>query len=80
LKTTQWHDDCSILPSTIFLRAELAAQTDLKAALGIPLMRDNRVVAVCIFYKRYAQAPDTNFETKVIAMANEAMASACAIK
>lgn len=74
----QCHDDVSILPATIFLRADLAAQTHLKAAIGIPLVFDNRVIAVCIFYKSYAELPTSNFEQKVIGAANEILTTACA--
>jgi hypothetical protein len=50
----QWHEDVSVLPTTVFLRAELAHQTELKAAFAMPLCKDSRVIAVCIFYSRYA--------------------------
>jgi len=75
---SQGHDDVSILPATIFLRADLAAQAHLKAAIGIPLVFDNRVIAVCIFYKSYAELPTSNFEQKVIGAANEILTTACA--
>jgi hypothetical protein len=74
----QCHDDVSILPATIFLRADLAAQAHLKAAIGIPLVFDNRVIAVCIFYKSYAELPTSSFEQKVIGAANEILSTSCA--
>lgn len=73
----QSHEDVSILPATIFLRADLAAQTHLKAAIGIPLVFDNRVIAVCIFYKSHAQPPSESFEKKVIGAANDILLSSC---
>ena len=32
---TEWHEDVSVLPTTAFLRAELALQTELKAAFAL---------------------------------------------
>lgn len=75
LKIRQWHDDVSILPSTIFLRAELAHQTELKTALAMPLCKDSRVLAVCIFYSRFVIASNPQLEKTCLALANEVLAS-----
>ena len=42
LSSLQWHEDVSVLPTTAFLRAELALQTELKAAFAVPLCKDSR--------------------------------------
>ena len=72
----QWHEDVSILPSTIFLRAELAAQTELKTAFAVPLCKELRVVAVCIFYSRQALPPTVQAEQTCVVAANEMLATA----
>jgi hypothetical protein len=73
---SQWHEDVSILPSTIFLRAELAAQTELKTAFAVPLCKDTRVIAVCIFYSRQALPPSSQGEQACVVAANELLATA----
>mmetsp|Transcript_1082 Transcript_1082/g.3368 ORF Transcript_1082/g.3368 Transcript_1082/m.3368 type:complete len:794 (-) Transcript_1082:114-2495(-) len=70
---TEWHEDVSVLPTTAFLRAELALQTELKAAFAVPLCKDSRVLAVCIFYSRYALPANPQMEQTCIAIANEVL-------
>jgi hypothetical protein len=62
----QWHEDVSVLPTTVFLRAELAHQTELKAAFAMPLCKDSRVIAVCIFYSRYALPSNQQVTRKLL--------------
>ena len=69
----EWHEDVSVLPTTAFLRAELAQQTELKAAFAIPLCKDQRVLAVCIFYSRYALPANPQMEATCIQIANEVL-------
>jgi len=70
---TEWHEDVSVLPTTAFLRSELALQTELKAAFAVPLCKDSRVLAVCIFYSRYALPANPQMEQTCIQIANEVL-------
>ena len=70
---TEWHEDVSGLPTTAFLRSELALQTELKAAFAVPLCKDSRVLAVCIFYSRYALPANPQMEQTCIQIANEVL-------
>jgi hypothetical protein len=70
---TEWHEDVSTLPTTAFLRSELALQTELKAAFAVPLCKDSRVLAVCIFYSRYALPANQQMEQTCIQIANEVL-------
>ena len=70
---TEWHEDVSVLPTTAFLRSELALQTELKAAFAVPLVKDGRVLAVCIFYSRYALPANPQMEQTCIQIANEVL-------
>jgi PAS domain S-box-containing protein len=46
----EWIEDVSEQPLKTFLRADLAKQVGLKAALGIPIVAHEKVIAVCVFY------------------------------
>ena len=46
----EWHSDASSADSDVFLRAEAADACGLKAAFGIPLMADDRILAVLLFF------------------------------
>ena len=70
---TEWHEDVSVLPTTAFLRSELAEQTELKAAFAVPLCKDSRVLAVCIFYSRFALPANPQMEQTCIQIANEVL-------
>lgn len=48
---SEWIDDVSTAPEQIFWRSELAANVGLKSAFGVPILADNQVLAVLIFYR-----------------------------
>lgn len=52
----EWIDDVSIEPA-IYYRAYLAKKVGLKAALGVPILAENEVVAVLILYNDQAHPP-----------------------
>lgn len=52
----EWIDDVSIEPA-IYYRAYLAKKVGLKAALGVPILAEDEVVAVLIFYNDQAHPP-----------------------
>ena len=52
-------------------------ESDL-CVLCVRPLQDQRVVAVCIFYKSYPQAPNPIFEQKVLALSNDIFSAQCA--
>jgi adenylate cyclase len=48
---SEWIDDVSTAPEKVFLRSQIAANVGLKAAFGVPILADNQVLAVLIFYR-----------------------------
>jgi len=48
----QWEKDISSLPETLYLRSRKATEVGLKTALGFPVIVNNTVVTVIIFYIR----------------------------
>ena len=57
-KQTEWHQDISLESSAIYLRAKLALAAGLKATLGIPLLANDKVIAVLVFYMFEARLED----------------------
>ena len=49
-KKPEWHRDVSQESNTTYVRAQIAMESGLKAALGIPLIANERVLAVLVFY------------------------------
>ncbi|MBW4691558.1 MAG: PAS domain S-box protein [Lyngbya sp. HA4199-MV5] len=56
-KRTEWHQDVS-LETTTYLRAEVAMAAGLKATLGIPLLANDEVIAILVFYMFEARQED----------------------
>jgi PAS domain S-box-containing protein len=50
LQKPEWRRDVSADSDQVYLRAQLAKEAGLKAALGIPLLTTNGVIAVLVFY------------------------------
>jgi|AGSF01.1.fsa_nt_gi Adenylate cyclase, family 3 (some proteins contain HAMP domain) len=48
---SEWIDDVSTAPEQVFLRSQIAANVGLKAAFGVPILAENQVLAVLIFYR-----------------------------
>ncbi|WP_293138661.1 PAS domain S-box protein [Okeania sp. SIO3I5] len=48
----EWEKDISNLSETVYLRTKKASEVGLKTALGFPIIANNSVVAVIIFYSR----------------------------
>jgi diguanylate cyclase (GGDEF)-like protein/PAS domain S-box-containing protein len=47
----EWQEDTSKQPETIFLRQDAALENDIKAGLGIPVVVNQEVLAVLVFFK-----------------------------
>ena len=56
--TAEWIPNASEESKTGFHRADLAADVDLRAALGVPIRTDDRVVAVLTFFLREHRTAD----------------------
>ncbi|MBD2071416.1 PAS domain S-box protein [Leptolyngbya sp. FACHB-671] len=57
-KYPEWCRDVSTEASNVYLRAKLALNAGLKAALGIPIVANDRVLAVLVFYMFEAREED----------------------
>jgi adenylate cyclase len=51
---SEWIEDVSTARDQLFLRSEIAAAVGLKAAFGVPILADNQVLAILIFYREKA--------------------------
>ncbi|MBW4682693.1 MAG: diguanylate cyclase [Microcoleus vaginatus WJT46-NPBG5] len=51
-KQPEWIEDVSIAKDPVFFRSALALDAGLKAALGIPIVLNNQVLTVLIFFKK----------------------------
>lgn len=54
----EWHQDVSLQKDTVYMRAQLALAAGLKATLGIPLLANDEVIAVLVFYMSEARQED----------------------
>ncbi len=55
---SEWHIDVSKASSAVFLRHQAAAECGIKAALGIPLIVNDHVLAVLVFFSEEAIPED----------------------
>ena len=51
-KQSEWLQDISVEPEQVFLRNQIAAKAGLKAGFGVPILVDERVVAILIFFNK----------------------------
>ncbi|TAG95795.1 MAG: response regulator [Oscillatoriales cyanobacterium] len=51
-KKSEWLQDISLEPEQVFLRNKIAAKAGLKAGFGVPILVDERVVAILIFFNK----------------------------
>lgn len=57
-KRTEWHQDVSTASDTTYFRAKFALKAGLKATLGIPLLANDEVITVLVFYMFEARQED----------------------
>lgn len=50
-KQSEWIQDVSKVPSSIFLRAQVAMEVGLRAGLGVPIVDNEEVLAVLVFFR-----------------------------
>ncbi|NEN92730.1 MAG: GAF domain-containing protein, partial [Okeania sp. SIO3H1] len=66
----EWEKDISSLPETIYVRAKKATEVGLQTALGFPILVNNIVVAVIIFYIREIRQYDQNIVDLIFSFSN----------
>jgi DNA-binding response OmpR family regulator len=66
-----WIADVSLEPGDVFQRNQLAGEVGLKACLGVPILYDNQVLAVLVFLKREAGAPEPQVVELVNSLATQ---------
>ena len=57
-RKTEWHQDISLEANTIYLRVQLALAAGLKATLGVPMLANDEVITVLVFYMSEARPED----------------------
>lgn len=70
-KQPEWVRDVSIAPDKMFFRVELAMKAGLKAALGIPIIADDQVLAVLVFFMFESREEDKRLMDIVSAVATQ---------
>ncbi|MGF2040507.1 MAG: EAL domain-containing protein [Nostoc sp. CmiVER01] len=65
----EWHEDISKQPETIFLRQDTALENDIKAGLGIPVVVNQQVLAVLVFFKLAIATQDKQTVENISAIA-----------
>jgi adenylate cyclase len=55
-KRPEWIENLAEVDGAAFMRAEIAAKAGLKAAFGVPILADEKVLAIWIFYQKQASA------------------------
>lgn len=53
-KKPEWLEDISIAPDEIFVRNQIAEQAGLKSCFGVPILVENRVIAILTFFNTTA--------------------------
>jgi hypothetical protein len=56
----EWIDDVSAQSETYFLRNQIAKALNVKAAFGVPILVNSRVLAVIVFFMSQARSLDLN--------------------
>lgn len=54
----EWQDDVSSLTEKVYLRAKLSKKAGIRAALGVPIINNNQVLTVLVFYMIRSQPED----------------------
>lgn len=67
-KKPEWIRDVSAVDTSIFPRTKIALEVGLRAAFGVPIVADNEVLAVLIFYMPKASIEDES-QIKLISAA-----------
>ncbi len=66
-----WLSNVSLDPCDVFQRNQLAGEVGLKACLGVPILFDDQVLAVLVFLKQQASAPEAQVVELVNSLATQ---------
>ena len=66
-----WTRDVSVEPNDIFQRNQLAQEVGLKTCLGVPILFNEKVLAVWVFFKQKASSPEPQLIELVNALATQ---------
>jgi two-component system NtrC family sensor kinase len=70
-KQSYWLPDVSIEQSDIFIRSQFAKEVGLKACLLVPILFNEQVLAVLVFFKTEAKEPEVRLIELVNALATQ---------
>lgn len=70
-KRPEWVRDVSVTPGGFFLRCDLAQEVGLKAGFGVPIMADDQVLAILVFFMCNTQEEDARLIEIVSAVASQ---------
>ncbi len=70
-KQPQWLVDVSAESHHALLRSQLALEVGLKASLGVPILFNDEVLAILVFFKREATEPEPRLMELVNALATQ---------
>jgi PAS domain S-box-containing protein len=70
-KQPEWTQDVSTQPLDVFLRADIAKQVGLKSALGVPIVANEKVIAVFVFFTFEAHQEDKRMVDLVKSVAKQ---------
>jgi len=70
-KQPQWLIDLAVEPDNTFIPSQFAKDTGLRACLGVPILFNDQVLAVLVFFKREPTEPDSRLIELVNALATQ---------
>jgi|GEM_PF-1412454 len=70
-KQPYWFTDVSVEPCQIFLRSQFAKEIGLRACFGVPIIFNEQVLAILVFFKREASPPKERLIELVSALASQ---------
>ncbi len=70
-KQPEWHQDVSQEPDESFFRAKIAKKIGLKSALGIPIIANEQVLAVLVFFMFASRTEDQHIIELVLTVAHQ---------
>ncbi|MGQ4647972.1 adenylate/guanylate cyclase domain-containing protein [Lyngbya aestuarii] len=70
-KKPEWIEDVSLESEEDFLRAKVAKIVGLKAGFGVPILVNDQVLAILVFFKQVASPPQKNLLELVNAVASQ---------
>lgn len=70
-KQPEWVHDVSQQPNSVFFRRNIVLSVNLKAALGVPIVVDEQVLAVFVFFKFESCKKDKQLVALVASVANQ---------